>query len=73
MTKHEHTRRFADKSTKAAREFIERGAWRVEEATDGVSARGRLLGRLRANLQQVREPQLRARLVASIEQLDRNA
>jgi hypothetical protein len=37
------------------------------------SARGRLLGRLRANLQQVREPQLRARLVASIEQLDRNA
>jgi hypothetical protein len=33
------------------------------------SARGRLLGRLTANLQQVREPQLRARLVASIEQL----
>jgi hypothetical protein len=33
------------------------------------SARGRLLGRLTANLQHVREPQLRARLVASIEQL----
>jgi hypothetical protein len=33
------------------------------------SARARLLARLKANLLQVREPQLRARLVASIEQL----
>jgi hypothetical protein len=33
MTKHEHSRRFADKSTKAGREFIEKGVSGAEEAT----------------------------------------
>jgi hypothetical protein len=33
MTKHEHSKRFADKSTKAGREFIESGVWGAEEAT----------------------------------------
>jgi hypothetical protein len=33
------------------------------------STRARLLGRLTTNLRQVREPELRARLAASIEQL----
>jgi hypothetical protein len=33
MNKHEHTRRFANKSTKAGREFMERGAWVAEEGT----------------------------------------
>ena len=33
MTKHEHSRRFTDKSTKASREFIESGVWGPEQAT----------------------------------------
>jgi hypothetical protein len=33
MTKHEHTRRFADKGAKAGREFVERRTWEAEEAT----------------------------------------
>jgi hypothetical protein len=32
MNEHEQSRRFADKSTKAARETIERGSWAAEEA-----------------------------------------
>jgi hypothetical protein len=33
MTKHEHSRRFADKSTKAGREFVEKGVSGAEQAT----------------------------------------
>jgi hypothetical protein len=36
MTKHENSRRFTEKSTKAAREFTERGAWGAEQATKGA-------------------------------------
>jgi phasin len=36
MNKHEPARRFADKSTKTARETVERGASSVEDATRGA-------------------------------------
>lgn len=36
MNKQEHSRQFADKNTEAGREFIERGIWGAEEATNGV-------------------------------------
>jgi len=36
MNEHEQSRRFADKSTKAARETIERGSWAAEEAVKGA-------------------------------------
>ena len=36
MNKHEQARRFTDKSTKAARETVERGASAVEDATRGA-------------------------------------
>jgi hypothetical protein len=36
MNKHEQARRFTDKSTKAARENVERGASVVEDATRGA-------------------------------------
>jgi hypothetical protein len=36
MNKYERSRQFADKSTKAARETIERGVWSAEEATNGM-------------------------------------
>jgi hypothetical protein len=36
MNKHEQSTRLADKSTKAAREIIERGIRSVEEATNGA-------------------------------------
>jgi hypothetical protein len=36
MNKHEQARRFTDKSTKAARETVERGASVVEDATRGA-------------------------------------
>jgi hypothetical protein len=36
MNKHEQSKRFADKSAKAAHEAIERGAWSAGEAANGV-------------------------------------
>jgi phasin len=36
MNEYEESKRFGDKSTKAARETIERGAWAAEEATKGA-------------------------------------
>jgi phasin family protein len=36
MNKHEGSKRFADKSTKAAHEAIERGAWSAEEVANGA-------------------------------------